>query len=156
MKNNIKRYLFQLNHPAHFHLFKRTIDSLKKEGHSILITIRKKEMLEKLLIGYNYIHISKSYRKHNIFSILYSLFKRDVNLFRIACIYRPNLMIGTSPEIGHVSKFVNIPSLFLGEDDVDTSLTMYLGALSYYPFFDTILSPTGVNNGIWEKKNNTL
>jgi predicted glycosyltransferase len=42
--------------------------------------------------------------------------------------------------------------LFFGEDDVNLSTTMYLGALTCYPLFDSILAPSCVNNGVWNKK----
>ena len=43
------RVLFQLGHPAHFHLFKNTIADLQRDGHQTFILIRKKDILEDLL-----------------------------------------------------------------------------------------------------------
>ena len=41
--------LFQLGHPAHFHLFRYTIENLKRDGHQTYILIKKKDILEDLL-----------------------------------------------------------------------------------------------------------
>ena len=42
------KYLFFLGHPAHFHLFKYTIEKLKKDGHIVYTIIKKKDILEDL------------------------------------------------------------------------------------------------------------
>ncbi len=150
--NSNKRYLFQLNHPAHFHLFKHTIRILKENGHDVLISIKDKDILKDLVKDYEFVQLSEGYRKKNIYSILKSVIDRDRRLLSIVKKFKPNLMIGTSPEIGHVSRVVDVPSLFLGEDDVNLSTTMYLAAFLCYPFFSNMLTPYCVNNGIWKKK----
>ena len=147
-----KKFLFQLNHPAHFHLFKHTIQILEGKGHETLISIKDKDILKDLVKDYHFVQLSEGYRKKNVFSILNSLFKRDKKLFKIIKAFKPDLMIGTSPEIGHIRPFVESPSLFFGEDDVNLSIPMYIGALTCYPLFSSILSPIGVNNSIWNRK----
>ena len=147
-----KKFLFQLNHPAHFHLFKHTIQILEGKGHEILISIKDKDILKELVKDYHFVQLSEGYRKKNVFSILNSLYKRDKKLFKITKAFKPDLMIGTSPEIGQIRPFVESPSLFFGEDDVNLSIPMYIGALMCYPLFSSILSPIGVNNSIWNRK----
>lgn len=146
------RFLFQLNHPAHFHLFKHTINALEARGHEILISIKDKDILKELVADRSYILVSKSYRKNNPLSIIQSLLYRTNRLYNVVRKFRPELMIGTSPEIGYISSITKRYSLFFGEDDVNLSPIMYLGALTCYPHFSSILSPVGVNNGIWNKK----
>lgn len=147
-----KRFLFQLNHPAHFHLFKHTIQILKDKGHRVLISIKDKDILKELVKDYSFVQLSEGYRKKNLFSIVNSVFQRDKKLIKIAKNFKTDLMIGTSPEIGHIGPFVGVPSLFFGEDDVDLSIPMYIGALTCYPLFSTIMAPIGVNNSIWNRK----
>jgi len=149
---NKKRFLFQLNHPAHYHLFKHTINGLQERGHHILISIKDKDILKDLVKHYQHVQISTGYRKKQIFSILGSVIDRDRKLLKIAAAFKPDVMVGTSPEIGHISPFSKIPAIFFGEDDVNLSATMYLGALTCYPFFKRIVSPLGCNNGIWNGK----
>ncbi|GAB5525848.1 MAG: DUF354 domain-containing protein [Roseivirga sp.] len=148
------KFLFQLNHPAHFHLFKHSIDELENRGHEVLITIKEKDILKKLVSGRQFIQISKGkgYRKKNIRSILSSLFQRNKELLKVVREYKPDMMIGTSPEIGQIRYLVKTPAIFFGEDDVNLSPIMYLGALSCYPLFSRIVSPKGVNNSIWNRK----
>ena len=58
------RYLFYLGHPAHFHLFKNVIRTLKARGHDAEILIKKKDILEELLrhTNWTYHNILKSGR----------------------------------------------------------------------------------------------
>jgi len=147
-----KTILFQLNHPAHYHLFKNTIRILRSKGHCIYISIKNKDILKDLLACEDYYVISETYRKKNLYSIIKGLFKRDYLFFKLVKKLKPDLMIGTSPEIGHIRKFCKTPAIFFGEDDVTISKAMYIGALSCYPFFDSILSPVGCNNSIWNNK----
>ncbi|MGK0447983.1 MAG: putative glycosyltransferase [Polaribacter sp.] len=147
-----KKFLFQLNHPAHFHLFKQTIHILEGNGHDILISIKDKDILKELVQDYSFVQLSEGYRKKNVYSIINSVYQRDKKLLKIAKTFKPDLMIGTSPEIAHIAPFVRIPSLFFGEDDVTLSIPMYIGAMTCYPLFSSILAPIGVNNSIWNKK----
>ena len=105
--------LFSLGHPAHFHLFKNAIKELKKKNHKISILIKKKDVLENLLIGegYDYLNILPKGRKDNKVSIGMGLLKRDYKLLLYCKQYKPDLMIGTSPEITHIGKLLNIPSI---------------------------------------------
>ena len=43
------KLVFHVGHPAHFHLFKNSINLLSENGNTVLITYTKKEMVEKLL-----------------------------------------------------------------------------------------------------------
>lgn len=146
------KYLFQLNHPAHFHLFKHSIDKLKERGHEVLITVKDKDILLDLLAEHEYVKVSKGYRKKNFAAIIKSLYQRNKKLLKVVKAFKPDLMIGTSPEIGQIRYFTKSPAIFFGEDDVNLSTIMLIGAMSCYPFFDSIVSPIGVNNGVWKRK----
>jgi len=148
----MKTILFQLNHPAHYHLFKNPINILKESGHNIIISIKHKDILMDLLDGTHYYIISDSYRKNDFFSIAASVAKRDIALFKLIKKVKPDLMVGTSPEIGQISKATSTPAIFFGEDDVLISKTMFIGALTCYPLFRSIVSPEGCNNSIWNSK----
>jgi uncharacterized protein len=148
----IKKYLIQLNHPAHFHLFKNIIKALRESGHEVLISIKNKDILKDLLTGEEFSIISNNYRKNNLFSIIKNILSRDFKLYKLVKKHNPDLMMGTSPEIGHIRKFVKTPAVFFGEDDVTISNAIFLGALTCYPFFDCILSPIVCNNSYWNSK----
>lgn len=147
----MKTYLFQLNHPAHYHLFKNIIAKLRDKGNSVVITNRNKDVLEDLLSNEKHINISVHYEK-TIYGKIKNLIDRERKLDLIIKKIEPDLLLGTSPEIAHLGKINKIPSLFFGEDDVNLSSIMYLGALSCYPFFSNIVSPATCNNVFWNRK----
>ena len=145
------KYLFYLGHPAHFHLFKPVIQRLKERGHEVTILIKQKDILEDLLqrSGWPYLNILKQGRGDSKVQVAWSLLVRDVKVFRIACSFRPDLMVGTSAEITHVGKVLGIPSLVVNEDDYDV---VPLFAKLAYPFATAILAPTSCRVGRWQSK----
>ena len=145
------KYLFQLNHPAHYHLFKNLINILRINGNEVIITSRKKDILDELLKDEEHMSISKSYAS-NLLSKVFNSVRREIELNKIIKKHEPDLLLGTSSEISHLGRINNIPSLFFGEDDVNLSPIMFLGALISYPFFSHILSPQGCNNKMWDRK----
>ena len=42
------KVLFLISHPAHFHMFRYTIDNLQRDGHQVVVVIRPKDVLETL------------------------------------------------------------------------------------------------------------
>lgn len=145
------KILFYLGHPAHFHLFKNVISNLKSKGNEITILIKKKDILEDLLQRscLKYLNILPEGRKDNKAGIALGVIKRDWRLFRFCLQERPDLMIGTSSEIGHVGTFLHIPSINVNEDDAD--VVPLFSKLSY-PWSTHILSPEVCYNGRWENK----
>lgn len=143
------KILVQLNHPAHYHLFTNPINKFRENNHTVLITIREKDVLGKLLKHEKYINISHVYRKNNRLSILLNLIKREKKLFNIAKKFKPDIMIGTSPEIAHVGLLLRIPSIFFGEDDAKLLLA---GTSIIYPFANVLVSPKTCDNWVWNYK----
>lgn len=143
--------LVYLGHPAHFHLFKNTIRSLHNKGHEVSVLIKKKDILEDLMIrsGIEYQNILPEGRKDSKFGIAMGVLKRDWRLFKYCISNRHNLLIGTSTEIGHIGTLLNIPSINVNEDDSDV---VPLYSKISYPWSTRILSPRVCNNGKWEKK----
>jgi hypothetical protein len=144
-------YLFYLGHPAHFHLFRNTILALESHGHKLSVMIKKKDILEDLMhrSGILYVNILPEGRKDSISGIAMGVLKRDWRLFAYCLKHRPDLMIGTSTEIGHVGSLLNIPTINVNEDDA--SVVPFYSRISY-PFSSHILSPVVCNNGQWEYK----
>lgn len=145
------KILFYLGHPAHFHLFKNVIAELSGRGHKVDILIKKKDILEDLLqrSGMKYHNILPEGRKDSKMGIAAGILKRDWRLFKFCLQNRPQLMIGTSVEIGHVGMVLRIPSLNVNEDDA-SAVPLY--AKLSYPWSTCIVSPSACNNGRWERK----
>jgi len=145
------KILFYLGHPAHFHLFKNVIRVLSDKGHEIDILIKKKDILEDLLqrSGLKYHNILPEGRKEGRAGIAAGVLKRDWRLLKHCLKNRPDLMIGTSVETGHVGTLLRIPSLNVNEDDA-SAVPLY--AKLSYPWSTLIISPSVCHNGKWEKK----
>ncbi len=145
------KFLFHLGHPAHFHLFKNVIAELKANGNQIFILIKKKDVLENLLIqsDLEFQNILPEGRKDSFLSIGIGLLKQDLSIYKFCRKHHPDLLIGSSTSITHVGKILRIPSIVLGEDD--TAIVPIFAKLTY-PFATTIISPDVCNNGKWDSK----
>ncbi len=145
------KILFYLGHPAHFHLFKNLINLLIKNNNQVLITIKSKDVLEKLVqkSGYPYLNIYERTRKKNTFSILWALFQKDIRLYSIAKKFKPDVLLGTSIEITHVGKLIGKPAYIFNEDDAAYIKEFVLLG---YPFARKIFIPKGVDAGKWDNK----
>lgn len=145
------KVLFHLGHPAHFHLFKNTIRDLIRKDHKVKILIKKKDILESLLIneGFEYENILPGGRKATKFHIALGLLKQDIGVINFARKFKPDLLVGTSVPIAHAGKLLNIPSIDVNEDDAD--VVPFHSKLAY-PFISHVISPSSCNNGKWETK----
>jgi hypothetical protein len=145
------RILFHLGHPAHFHLFKNVIKSLKENGHQTFILIKKKDVLEELLkeSGFVYHNILPQGRKDDKISIAFGQLKQNIKLLSFCLKQKPDILIGTSVAISHVGKLLSIPSINLNEDDADV---VPLYAKLAYPWATHILAPHICRMGKWINK----
>src|ERR1035437_114493 len=111
------RILIDIGHPAHVHLFKNLIYTLKEKNHEVTITVKDIpsaiELLEKF--GLPYISIGK--KRDN-------LILKGVNqllyFFRLLLIVKKKkitLTAGCSITIAHITYFTGIPSLLFDDDD---------------------------------------
>ena len=145
------KYLFYLGHPAHFHLFKNTIRFLNGRGNKTFVLIKKKDVLEDLVQAYGieYQNLLPAGRKGSFLGIASGLFKQDLRLLRFCLKTKPDLLLGSVPQIAHVGSILGIPSVNLSEDD---AAAIHLYAKITYPFSTIILSPRVCNNGRWDRK----
>lgn len=140
------RVLFQLGHPAHFHLFKNTIADLQRDGHQTFILIRKKDILEDLLKAANmpYVNILPSGKK-SAFTLLLRLWR----VFWFTLTHRIHVLVGSTPEVAQVAWLLRRRSVVMAEDDA-TIVPQFIKAVR--PFVDQYLSPVSCNNGALEAK----
>lgn len=145
------KILFHLGHPAHFHLFKNVIKSLKNNGHEIYVLIKNKDVLEDLLIEskIDYFNILPNGRRDNKFFILLGLIVQTLKLYFFCFKTFPKLLIGTSVSVPIISKIFPADSINVNEDDAE--IVPLYSSLSY-PFSDIILSPTSCSVGKWDYK----
>lgn len=145
------KILFHLGHPAHFHLFKHSIQALKDEGHEYLILIKKKDVLEDLLVASNfdYINILPEGKKKGKVDLILTQFKQIRAIYKIAKKEKVDLMCGTSASIGVVGKLLKIPNFNFNEDDAE-AIPMY--AKMAYPWATKIFAPKICSVGNWSHK----
>jgi uncharacterized protein len=142
--------LFDLNHPAHFHLFHYIIKDLS-ESNRIIITAKEKDVLLSLLDrnGFSPIVLERKKRRQGLWFSGLSLIKRDLRLLRIVKKEKPDILIGTSISIAHVGSLLGIPSIYFGEDGYKAvPLSYKIG----YPFVTHIVSPSCVSVGKFHLK----
>ena len=134
-------YLFMISHPAHFHLFRNTIDTLKAHGHKVVVVIRPKDVLEQLCVnaGMEYIKIKERSRDTGKVGLALSLIQKTGAVMRIVRQTKPDFMIGCDGAIAYAGKLAGIPSFDCDEDDAEATP---LFAKLFYPFFTGIIAPT--------------
>lgn len=147
----MKTYLCMISHPAHFHLFRNTIGTLKAHGHRVVVVIRPKDVLEQLCInaGLEYRKVKERSRTTGKVGMVLALFQKTVALSRIVREVNPDLLMGCDGALSYVGKLYGVPSFDCDEDDAEATP---LYARLFYPFFTGVITPTICSVGRWEKK----
>jgi predicted glycosyltransferase len=130
--------IFVVGHPAHVHLFKNSIEELRKRGHSIKIISIKKEITEKLLTksGYEYEVIGSNYP--TVLGKLVSTVTKDMRLIGIAKTFEPDILVSTGiPYASHTGKMRDTPSIAFSDTEI-AKLVLYAMA----PFASAICTPS--------------
>ena len=150
-EKEMKTYLFMISHPAHFHLFRNTIDTLKAHGHQVVVVIRPKDVLEQLCVnaGMQYIKIKERSRDTGKVGLALSLIQKTGAVMKIVRQTKPDFMIGCDGAIAYAGKLAGIPSFDCDEDDAEATP---LFAKLFYPFFTGVIAPTICSAGKWEFK----
>ena len=145
------KIIVYLGHPAHFYLFRNVINNLNKDGHTVEILIKKKDVLQELLEqeGLRYHNILEEGRKDSKLGIGIGTFKRMCRLNRFCRHFNPDLMAGTSVENSYIGPLRKIPVINVNEDDAE-AVPLY--AKMSYPGASTILVPAVCNCGKWDYK----
>lgn len=149
------RYLFYLAHPAHFHLFKFTIEGLKNAGHQVLITIKSKDVLASLLDenGLEYRNIAINERGNSKTGILTAFIRRNINHWKITSEFKPDIFVSTSAEFAPFAKLKGIKSISMFEDDLEI-FPAY--SRLFVPFLDHQLCPESCSAAQWNNHPKTI
>lgn len=145
------KILIFLSHPAQFLFYKNAITELRQRGHIIFILTKTKDVLSDLLdeLGWDYFNILPEERGRSKFQIIYSLFIRDIRLYRFTRKYKVDLLMGTDASLAHIGKITGIPAITTLEDDYNVIKNL---ARLTYPFSTSILVPEVCDVGPWHKK----
>lgn len=147
----MSKYLFLISHPAHFHMFKNSILELKSKGHEIISVIRPKDVLEQLCVDskLDFIKIKDRPKKLGMLGLAWSLFQKDVQIYKIASSSKPDLLIGSDGSLARVGFLKNIPSFEFSEDDAE-AIKIY--AITSFPFYTNIVTPEVTSCWHWNRK----
>ncbi len=88
------RIMIDILHPAHVHFFRNFIKEMKKRGHKILVTARKKDVALDLLKLYGIEHKVLSELKPGRLNMILELIKRNIRFIRLAREFKPDITIG--------------------------------------------------------------
>lgn len=132
------RILIDVNHPAHVHLFRYAAREWESRGHHVFWTARDKDLVVELLQHYGFEYRVLSTYSAGLARMAINLAVRDRKLFRMVRKLRPDVMLGTSINITHVSRLTQSRSIFFTESD--PHLIRLISHLSF-PFADLIVMP---------------
>ena len=141
------RIMIGVSHPKHVHFRKNVITNLLNNGHEVKIVARKKDITLQLLdaYGFDYEVVGTNYK--GLIKKAYSMIKSDIKLFNIARKFKPDILVGGSPYLAHVSRFIGKPHIGF----TDTENATLVNWLSN-PFSDVICTPSCYKGKIDPKK----
>jgi len=132
------KILIDIGHPAHVHYCKNIIKILKKKGCSFLVIARNREVVFNLLQEENIEFTSRGKGSSNLFGKFIYMIYADLFILLKAIKFKPNILLSYgSPYAAHVSRIIRKPHIAI----VDTEHPK-LGNLSFFPFTETILTPS--------------
>ena len=145
------KLLFMISHPAHFHMFRYTIDNLQHDGHEVVVVIRPKDVLEDLCrnAGMNCYKVKERPRKGGLIGLGLSLAEKIWDVWRIARREKPDLLVGSDGVLAVVGKLIRKPSFEWFEDDVSV---IKLYARLFFPLYTNVVSPSVCDAGKWAYK----
>ncbi len=104
--------LFDINHPAHVHLFRNAIKELEKRGDRIIIVARDKDVTVRLLDYYGFRYHLLSKASKGLVQLALELLIRQIKLFPILLKNHINLCVSvTGATCVHIARFLKIPCL---------------------------------------------
>ena len=145
------KVLFMISHPAHFHMFRYTIDNLQKDGHEVVVVIRPKDVLETLCqhAGMPYYKVKHRPKKWGMFGLGLFLVEKIIEVWRIARKEKPDLLVGSDGVLAVVGKLIRKPSFECYEDDAE-AIALY--AKMFFPLYTGLVAPECCSAGKWAYK----
>jgi uncharacterized protein len=130
--------LVDVGHPGHVHLFRIPIQNWTSHGHSVVVTIRERDIVGQLLEAYGIPYQVASQARHGVGGLFYELIEHDWQVLQQVRKHKSDVLLGTSVAVAHVSRITPAKSLVFNEDD-DENVKLF--AKLTYPFADAIVVP---------------
>ncbi len=113
------RYIFELNHPKHYHQFKHIIAKLEQEGHVVQILARDKDILLRLLDEEGVEYCIFGVYKKNILGKLFSVFSILFSYYKIIKRFNPHIIVSkASPFACFLAKLLKKKSIIFPDSEV--------------------------------------
>ena len=145
------KVLFMISHPAHFWMFKYTIDNLRRDGHKVVIVIRPKDVLEQLCInaGMDFYKVKNRPKKWGMFGLAIFLIEKIFEVLHIARKEKPDILIGSDGVLAVVGKLIRKPAFECYEDDAE-AIALY--AKMFFPIYTGVICPECCSAWKWADK----
>ena len=112
------RVLFDLLHPAHFHLFRHVIAELLAAGNEVEIIAREKDCLPELLAQTDWpVHLIRRKKRSSLTVLAKETLQAAWLAMRLAQKKHIDIMAGTSISIGPAARMTGAKSIMFVEDD---------------------------------------
>ncbi len=147
----MSKYLFMISHPAHFHMFKHTMNNLQKDGHEIVAVIRPKDVLEQLCVDYglDFYKTKDRPKKWGMFGLGLSLIGKTIEVLKIVNKSKPDLLIGSDGVLAIIGKLKGLPAFECFEDDAK-AIKLY--SYMFFPIFTHLIAPDVCDAWHWNYK----
>ena len=131
------RILVDLLHPAHVHVFRNLITTMRDRGDEVLITARDKDVTIELLAEYDLDHVVISSQSTGTAGLAGEWALRSARLSRIARTFKPDVMTGImGVSIAPVGKLIRTPSVVFYDTEFATTTNRVI-----YPLSTAIVTP---------------
>jgi predicted glycosyltransferase len=135
---------FDIQHPAHVHLFKHALWDLQSAGHETLVLSRDKEMTVALLEAYDIDHRLLSRRRDGPGAVL-ELGQREIRTFRAARAFDPDVFVSRmSTPAAHASRLLGARNVAITDTDLDSTPLGRLVHAVTLPFVDVLCHSPGL------------
>lgn len=113
------KYLFELNHPKHYYQFKYIMQSLKEQGHEILVLARHKDVLIKLLEQESVKYIIFGKHHKTLYTKIIGTFGLMPNYINIASNFNPDVIVSKASWYGTATaKLLHKKSVIFPDSEV--------------------------------------
>ncbi|WP_332897110.1 DUF354 domain-containing protein [Haladaptatus sp. CMSO5] len=139
------KVLFDVNHPAHVHLFKHAIWELEANGVEVLVTSRHKEMTTELLDAYGIEHVPLSGRRPGTLGLFAEWAIREARMLNVARKFKPDVVVGRlNPPLVHVSKLLGARNVIVMDTEIKSATIDRIYSVITHPFIDVYCTPPSI------------
>lgn len=133
--------LFDINHPAHVHMFRYVIQKLKAKGHKVFVTTKNIPAANQLMDIFGIEYTVLGNKHDSLFRKKLDQIEFDIRLWKY--VVKHHIDIGIhGMTVAHVSKLSRMKSIITDDDDDEVEP---LFAKFAHPFADVVLSPIGTS-----------